>query len=160
MSQDPVSRRDVFAICDAYESGMGHGLQLDGHKSGAIFENPEHGKAYEIGYEQGEERAREGNKQKPHTQSPPVATVTPPIDPDDPINRLACCIPLADHILTTVAELRSALYGRATPPPLDPELVIDAARARRLERRLREEAHDPERRTGFDRRAHVEGLKP
>ena len=55
---EPVKRRDVFAICDAYESGMGHGLQLDGHKSGAIFGNPECGKAYEIGYEEGEERAR------------------------------------------------------------------------------------------------------
>jgi len=55
-----AKRRDVFAICDAYESGIGHGLQLDGHKSGAIFGNPECGKAYEIGYELGEERAREG----------------------------------------------------------------------------------------------------
>jgi hypothetical protein len=29
------SRRDIFGICDAYESGVGHGLQRDGHKSGA-----------------------------------------------------------------------------------------------------------------------------
>lgn len=54
-------RREIFAICDAYESGIGHGLQLDGHKSGTIFGNPECGKAYEIGYELGEERARAGN---------------------------------------------------------------------------------------------------
>lgn len=32
---EPVKRRDVFAICDAYESGIGHGLKRDGHKSGA-----------------------------------------------------------------------------------------------------------------------------
>jgi hypothetical protein len=51
-------RRDIFSICDAYESGMGHGLQRDGHKSGAIFGNPEHGKAYEIGYEEGERRSQ------------------------------------------------------------------------------------------------------
>jgi hypothetical protein len=51
------NRRDIFAICDAYESGIGHGLQRDGHKSGAIFGNPEHGEAYEIGYAEGEQRA-------------------------------------------------------------------------------------------------------
>lgn len=62
-------RRDIFAICDAYESGIGHGLQRDGHKSGAIFGNPECGMAYEIGYEEGEERS---SGKKPAV--PPVAT--------------------------------------------------------------------------------------
>jgi len=52
-----LSRRAVFAICDAYESGMGHGLKRDSHKSGEIFGNPDCGKAYEIGYAAGEERA-------------------------------------------------------------------------------------------------------
>lgn len=61
-------RRDIFAICDAYESGIGHGLQRDGHKSGAIFGNPECGMAYEIGYEEGEERS---SWKKP--AAPPVA---------------------------------------------------------------------------------------
>lgn len=72
---DAVKRRDIFAICDAYESGIGHGLQLDGHKSGAIFGNPECGKAYEIGYELGEERA--------HDKSTPAAPVaSAPAQPD------------------------------------------------------------------------------
>lgn len=65
-------RRDIFAICDAYESGIGHGLQRDGHKSGAIFGNPECGMAYEIGYEEGEERA---SGKKPN--APPVAAEQP-----------------------------------------------------------------------------------
>lgn len=70
----PTTRRDIFAICDAYESGIGHGLQLDGHKSGAIFGNPECGKAYEIGYEEGEERARGGKAVAP---AAPIAEVKP-----------------------------------------------------------------------------------
>lgn len=65
-------RRDIFAICDAYESGIGHGLQRDGHKSGAIFGNPECGMAYEIGYEEGEERS---SGKKP--AAPPVAAEQP-----------------------------------------------------------------------------------
>ena len=65
-----ASKRDIFAICDAYESGIGHGLQRDGHKSGAIFGNPECGKAYEIGYAEGDERA---DGKKPKVAAPPVA---------------------------------------------------------------------------------------
>lgn len=52
-----MNRRDILGICDAYESGIGHGLKMDGHSSGAIFGNPEHGNAYEIGYMEGVRRA-------------------------------------------------------------------------------------------------------
>lgn len=55
------SKRDIFAICDAYESGMGHGLQRDGHKDGSIWGSPDCGKAYEIGYEEGADRASAGS---------------------------------------------------------------------------------------------------
>jgi hypothetical protein len=54
-----VSR--IFKICDAYESGVGHGLQRDGHKDGkAIFADAELAEAYEIGYELGDERSTKG----------------------------------------------------------------------------------------------------
>lgn len=50
----------VFMICDAYESGMGHGLQQDGHYNGSLyFSDPECAEAYTIGYELGAERAKE-----------------------------------------------------------------------------------------------------
>lgn len=47
---------EVFMICDAYESGMGHGLQRDGLPNpytplGTLWE------AYAIGYDLGSERA-------------------------------------------------------------------------------------------------------
>ncbi len=48
-----VSR--IFMICDAYESGIGHGLQQDKHSSGEYFDI-DLNKAYEIGYRLGEER--------------------------------------------------------------------------------------------------------
>lgn len=88
-----VKRRDIFAICDAYESGMGHGLQLDGHKSGAIFGNPEHGKAYEIGYELGEERARDGKKAAPTT---PTATADSAAD--SPVDYRFLLTKYIDHV--------------------------------------------------------------
>jgi hypothetical protein len=53
---EPESR-DIMAICDAYESGIGHGLRNDGHSSGATFADPDHGRAYEIGYSEGVRRA-------------------------------------------------------------------------------------------------------
>lgn len=46
-------KREILAICDAYESGIGHGLQRDGHSSGAIWSDPECGQAYELGYAEG-----------------------------------------------------------------------------------------------------------
>ncbi len=99
----------------------------------------------------------------PDLQAMIVAQATAPAatapEPDDPLERLADYIPLADLILTSVAELRSALYEQRPPVQIDPMLVIDANRARRLERRLRDEGHDPERRMGFDRRARSEGMK-
>jgi hypothetical protein len=47
---------EVDEICDAYESGMGHGLKQDGQKSpyGSAAET----KAYNLGYKLGEERAK------------------------------------------------------------------------------------------------------
>lgn len=61
MPEGMPSVSQVFMICDAYESGMGHGLQRDGHCL-AVFTNPEHTEAYRIGYELGEKRASEANK--------------------------------------------------------------------------------------------------
>jgi hypothetical protein len=56
------SSEKVQAICDAYESGIGHGLQCDGHHSGAAFADPDAATAYELGYEEGNERgARDQN---------------------------------------------------------------------------------------------------
>lgn len=48
----------VFMICNAYESGYGHGLNMDG-KNGKYFSDPEHNEAYQIGYKEGFERAGE-----------------------------------------------------------------------------------------------------
>jgi hypothetical protein len=46
----------VFMICDAYESGYGHGLANDGlDLSKTPHGNPEHGEAYQLGYEKGQE---------------------------------------------------------------------------------------------------------
>lgn len=47
----------VFMICDAYESGFGHGLQDDGHDNGAdLFTDPELAEAYTLGYQNGLEK--------------------------------------------------------------------------------------------------------
>lgn len=54
-ARNPV---DVFVICDAYESGIGHGLQNDGLKYGrSYFASKEAADAYELGYEKGQENA-------------------------------------------------------------------------------------------------------
>lgn len=55
-------RFDVFRICDAYESGIGHGLKRDG------LYNPyppasDDFRAYEIGYEEGTRRAIDDESQ-------------------------------------------------------------------------------------------------
>lgn len=51
-----VSR--VFEICNAYESGYGHGVNLDG-KNGDYFTDPDLNEAYKIGYDKGSEMAHE-----------------------------------------------------------------------------------------------------
>ena len=44
----------VFMICNAYESGFGHGLANDGMDlSKTPHSDPECGEAYQIGYEAG-----------------------------------------------------------------------------------------------------------
>lgn len=48
----------VFMVCDAYESGMGHGLKQDG-LSTVRYDDPELSEAYSLGYEAGDERAKE-----------------------------------------------------------------------------------------------------
>jgi hypothetical protein len=47
---------EVDEICDAYESGMGHGLKQDGHQSS--YWSAAEAKAYNLGYKLGEERAK------------------------------------------------------------------------------------------------------
>lgn len=51
----------VYMICDAYESGVGHGLQGDGHDNskGNLFgDNKDLNEAYCIGYKLGDERRK------------------------------------------------------------------------------------------------------
>lgn len=44
----------VFMICDAYESGLGHGLQNDGLTVDKTpFGDPDHSEAYDIGFRKG-----------------------------------------------------------------------------------------------------------
>lgn len=47
---------EVFKICDAYESGIGHGLKKDAHSKGH-YDSDQLNEAYEIGYKIGQERA-------------------------------------------------------------------------------------------------------
>lgn len=49
----PVSK--IFEICNAYESGYGHGYQHDG-KQGDFFSDPDLNEAYNIGYAAGLEQ--------------------------------------------------------------------------------------------------------
>lgn len=49
---------DIFKICDAYESGMGHGLEVDNLPNPYSIESDEY-KAYEYGYNLGKERSGE-----------------------------------------------------------------------------------------------------
>ena len=44
---------DVFRICDAYESGLGHGLKCDGTAN--PYAHAAEREAYDIGYRQGQE---------------------------------------------------------------------------------------------------------
>lgn len=44
----------VFAICERYESGYGHGLKNDGlDETKTQHSNPDHHEAYRIGYANG-----------------------------------------------------------------------------------------------------------
>ena len=45
----------VFMICDAYESGVGHGRERSGPGMTAMYGNYDHQEAYEIGYRFGQE---------------------------------------------------------------------------------------------------------
>ena len=54
----------VFRICDAYESGMGHGMNRDGF-SKSPHADPEEAEAYEEGYQLGFERSSNKKKPKP-----------------------------------------------------------------------------------------------
>jgi len=47
----------VFMICDAYESGFGHGLYNDAHHDGnVLYADPELAEAYSLGYQSGNEK--------------------------------------------------------------------------------------------------------
>lgn len=48
----------VFMICNAYESGYGHGFNADG-KDGSYYSDPDLNEAYKYGYEQGLENRKE-----------------------------------------------------------------------------------------------------
>lgn len=54
----------VYMICNAYESGVGHGFKMDGlinpHREGT-----DEYEAYDIGYEAGVEQRKEKEKQCP-----------------------------------------------------------------------------------------------
>lgn len=54
---------DVFFICDAYESGFGHGAKNDGLNDGSIFADSRHGEAYELGYSEGLKRSKRAQEQ-------------------------------------------------------------------------------------------------
>lgn len=64
----------VGAICDAYESGVGHGLQKDG-KRGNYYATDECNQAYRFGYDFGEDRA-----DRPDAASRPAALAAPSED--------------------------------------------------------------------------------
>lgn len=48
---------EVYMLCDAYESGIGHGLKGDG-KDGSYYADPRFSEAYRVGYKFGEARAK------------------------------------------------------------------------------------------------------
>ena len=50
---------EIYMLCNAYESGVGHGLQQDGHdsKNGTLYASKDLNEAYQIGYEFGVVRA-------------------------------------------------------------------------------------------------------
>ena len=50
--------RKVYMICNAYESGFGHGLNNDG-LNGDYYSDSELNEAYKIGYEAGQDARNE-----------------------------------------------------------------------------------------------------
>jgi hypothetical protein len=56
-----MSYPTIFEICNAYESGVGHGKNNDGHEKGP-FSNKKLNEAYEIGYNFGFEKYFENLK--------------------------------------------------------------------------------------------------
>ena len=52
---------EVFMICDAYESGVGKGLQNSKFKSGPFEEGSDEQEAYAIGYKLGHKKYTERN---------------------------------------------------------------------------------------------------
>lgn len=63
------SSEDLQAICDAYESGVGHGLERDGHMDGDVYANPDLADAYEIGYAEGARRAENLAPDRPQSEA-------------------------------------------------------------------------------------------
>jgi len=55
----PISK--IYMICNAYESGFGHGVNNDG-LTGDYYADPEHNEAYKIGYDAGVERSKAPTK--------------------------------------------------------------------------------------------------
>lgn len=54
----------VYVICNAYESGVGHGWQNDGHDNAdnSLYDDAELNEAYQIGYKEGNERFHNQDK--------------------------------------------------------------------------------------------------
>lgn len=55
---------NIYIICNAYESGVGHGQKIDGHDNanGKLFSDPDCNEAYQIGYAFGKEKAEKKQK--------------------------------------------------------------------------------------------------
>jgi len=52
---------EVFEICNAYESGFGHGVEGDGLKGG-YYSDQELNEAYKLGYIEGEAREKKNER--------------------------------------------------------------------------------------------------
>lgn len=62
-ADDQDERDEIYMICNRYESGFGHGLADDGFDlSKTPHEQERFGIAYQIGYEAGQERFKQGLK--------------------------------------------------------------------------------------------------
>lgn len=118
----------VFMICDAYESGIGHGLQRDGLKDGAsYYADAELAEAYCAGYALGDERAKGDALKPPHAVQPVAAQ---PARGDDAkligvlneINKFiddGSSFGLPMHVESLVDKMVDVL--RAALPPAQPE---------------------------------------
>ena len=90
-SAQQFALEEIEHICDAYESGIGHGLQRDGHNDGKAFANPDLGNAYVHGYQVGEDRAKEAASANDPAKCwcSTCRPVTPFGNPED--NRMVLC---------------------------------------------------------------------